>query len=102
MVFSAHGVAPTVRAEAAGLKLATTDATFPLVTKVHKEAVLCARDGYGILLIGHESHEEVIGTMPLKQACYSRGELANPYVITSPAIPSQGRRLQRIHVSLCP
>ncbi|MFI5802470.1 4-hydroxy-3-methylbut-2-enyl diphosphate reductase [Streptomyces sp. NPDC051561] len=62
VMFSAHGVAPTVHAEAAERKLATIDATCPLVTKVHKEAVRYAKDDYDILLIGHEGHEEVIGT----------------------------------------
>ncbi|MGW7412246.1 4-hydroxy-3-methylbut-2-enyl diphosphate reductase [Streptomyces sp. NPDC054863] len=62
VMFSAHGVAPTVHAEAAERKLATIDATCPLVTKVHKEAVRYANDDYDILLIGHEGHEEVIGT----------------------------------------
>ncbi|WP_434595786.1 4-hydroxy-3-methylbut-2-enyl diphosphate reductase [Streptomyces sp. A5-4] len=62
VMFSAHGVAPTVHAEAAERKLATIDATCPLVTKVHKEAVRYAQDDYDILLIGHEGHEEVIGT----------------------------------------
>ncbi|ALM41479.1 4-hydroxy-3-methylbut-2-enyl diphosphate reductase [Streptomyces sp. FR-008] len=62
VMFSAHGVAPTVHAEAAERKLATIDATCPLVTKVHKEAVRFAQDDYDILLIGHEGHEEVIGT----------------------------------------
>ncbi|MFJ8584309.1 4-hydroxy-3-methylbut-2-enyl diphosphate reductase [Streptomyces sp. NPDC093595] len=61
-VFSAHGVAPAVRAEAAARGLATIDATCPLVTKVHKEAVRFAKAGYDIMLIGHEGHEEVIGT----------------------------------------
>ncbi|MET9834747.1 4-hydroxy-3-methylbut-2-enyl diphosphate reductase [Streptomyces sp. NPDC006385] len=62
VVFSAHGVAPTVHEEAAERKLATIDATCPLVTKVHKEAVRFAKEDYDILLIGHEGHEEVIGT----------------------------------------
>ncbi|MBH0245063.1 4-hydroxy-3-methylbut-2-enyl diphosphate reductase [Streptomyces bacillaris] len=62
VMFSAHGVAPTVHAEAAERKLATIDATCPLVTKVHKEAVRFAKEDYDILLIGHEGHEEVIGT----------------------------------------
>lgn len=62
VMFSAHGVAPTVHAEAAERKLATIDATCPLVTKVHKEAVRFAKDDFDILLIGHEGHEEVIGT----------------------------------------
>jgi 4-hydroxy-3-methylbut-2-en-1-yl diphosphate reductase len=62
VMFSAHGVAPTVHDEAARGKLATIDATCPLVTKVHKEAVRFAQEDYDILLIGHEGHEEVIGT----------------------------------------
>jgi 4-hydroxy-3-methylbut-2-en-1-yl diphosphate reductase len=62
VVFSAHGVAPVVHDEAAGLNLRTIDATCPLVTKVHKEARRFAGDDYDILLIGHEGHEEVIGT----------------------------------------
>ncbi|MFE2375860.1 4-hydroxy-3-methylbut-2-enyl diphosphate reductase [Streptomyces sp. NPDC059398] len=62
VVFSAHGVAPVVHDEAAQRSLATIDATCPLVTKVHKEAVRFANDDYDILLIGHEGHEEVIGT----------------------------------------
>ncbi|TDC84649.1 4-hydroxy-3-methylbut-2-enyl diphosphate reductase [Actinomadura sp. 7K507] len=62
VVFSAHGVAPAVHEEAQGLALRTIDATCPLVTKVHKEAVRFAADDYDILLIGHEGHEEVIGT----------------------------------------
>ncbi|MEU9979737.1 4-hydroxy-3-methylbut-2-enyl diphosphate reductase [Streptomyces sp. NPDC050856] len=62
VMFSAHGVAPTVHQEAAQRKLATIDATCPLVTKVHKEAVRFANEDYDILLIGHEGHEEVIGT----------------------------------------
>ncbi|MEZ0091142.1 4-hydroxy-3-methylbut-2-enyl diphosphate reductase [Streptacidiphilus sp. EB129] len=63
VVFSAHGVAPSVHDEAKAGKLATIDATCPLVTKVHKEALRYAEEDYDILLIGHEGHEEVIGTM---------------------------------------
>ena len=62
VIFSAHGVAPVVHEEAAERRLAFIDATCPLVTKVHKEAVRYANDEYDILLIGHEGHEEVIGT----------------------------------------
>jgi 4-hydroxy-3-methylbut-2-enyl diphosphate reductase len=62
VVFSAHGVAPTVHAEAAERQLRTIDATCPLVTKVHSEARRFAREDYDILLIGHEGHEEVVGT----------------------------------------
>lgn len=62
VVFSAHGVAPAVRTEAATRGLRTIDATCPLVTKVHKEARRFAEAGYEILLIGHPSHEESVGT----------------------------------------
>ncbi|GAA1972884.1 4-hydroxy-3-methylbut-2-enyl diphosphate reductase [Isoptericola halotolerans] len=62
LVFSAHGVSPAVRESAAARGLDTIDATCPLVTKVHKEAVRFAKDDYDILLIGHDGHEEVEGT----------------------------------------
>jgi 4-hydroxy-3-methylbut-2-en-1-yl diphosphate reductase len=62
VVFSAHGVAPQVRADAEKRNLRTIDATCPLVTKVHNEARRFAAQGYDILLIGHEGHEEVVGT----------------------------------------
>ncbi len=62
VMFSAHGVAPTVHEEAKEGRLATIDATCPLVTKVHKEAIRYAQEDFDILLIGHEGHEEVIGT----------------------------------------
>ena len=62
-VFSAHGVAPSVHADAERRGLRTIDATCPLVTKVHREAVKFAADGYTIVLIGHAGHEEVEGTM---------------------------------------
>ena len=62
VVFSAHGVAPTVHEESAARSLKTIDATCPLVTKVHREARRFAETDYDILLIGHEGHEEVVGT----------------------------------------
>jgi 4-hydroxy-3-methylbut-2-enyl diphosphate reductase len=62
VIFSAHGVAPIVHEEARALSLKTIDATCPLVTKVHREAVRFADEDYDILLIGHEGHEEVVGT----------------------------------------
>jgi 4-hydroxy-3-methylbut-2-enyl diphosphate reductase len=61
-IFSAHGVSPQVRAEAKERNLEVIDATCPLVTKVHLEAVKFARQGYTILLIGHKDHEEIDGT----------------------------------------
>lgn len=63
VVFSAHGVAPEVHTQAAERGLKTIDATCPLVTKVHAEARRFASEGYDIILIGHEGHEEVVGTM---------------------------------------
>jgi 4-hydroxy-3-methylbut-2-en-1-yl diphosphate reductase len=63
VLYSAHGVAPGIRAAAAERRLRAIDATCPLVTKVHLEAVRFAREGYTIVLIGHEGHDEVIGTM---------------------------------------
>jgi 4-hydroxy-3-methylbut-2-enyl diphosphate reductase len=62
-VFSAHGIAPSVRAGAIERRLRTIDATCPLVTKVHREAVRFADEGYTIILVGHDGHEEVEGTM---------------------------------------
>src|SRR6266536_4657073 len=63
VVFSAHGVAPAVHAEAAERNLSVVDATCPLVTKVHHQARKYSAAGYDIVLIGHEGHEEVVGTM---------------------------------------
>jgi 4-hydroxy-3-methylbut-2-en-1-yl diphosphate reductase len=68
-IFSAHGVAPAVRREAKDRKLEVIDATCPLVTKVHLEAVRFARDGFSIVLIGHKDHDEVIGTLGEVPAC---------------------------------
>jgi 4-hydroxy-3-methylbut-2-en-1-yl diphosphate reductase len=63
LLFSAHGVSPEVRRVARERRLRAIDATCPLVTKVHLEAIKYAGQGYTILLIGHEGHDEVIGTM---------------------------------------
>jgi len=63
VLFSAHGVAPEIRRVAAARELRAIDATCPLVTKVHLEAIKFAKDQYTIVLIGHEGHDEVIGTM---------------------------------------
>ncbi len=62
VIFSAHGVSPDVRAQAAAKQLKVIDATCPLVTKVHNEAIKFARDGHSIILVGHKGHDEVIGT----------------------------------------
>ena len=63
VIYSAHGVAPAVRAQARERSLQVIDATCPLVTKVHLEAVKFARKGFTIVLIGHKDHDEVIGTL---------------------------------------
>jgi 4-hydroxy-3-methylbut-2-enyl diphosphate reductase len=63
VIFSAHGISPAVRDEAKSRGLRVIDATCPLVTKVHLEAVRYAREDYSIVLIGHEDHDEVIGTL---------------------------------------
>ena len=75
VVFSAHGVAPSVHANAAVRALNTIDATCPLVTKVHREAVKFASDGYTIVLVGHAGHEEVEGTDGVRRrstSCWCR------------------------------
>jgi 4-hydroxy-3-methylbut-2-enyl diphosphate reductase len=63
VLYSAHGVSPEIRRQAAARRLKTIDATCPLVTKVHREAVRFAREGYTIVLVGHAGHDEVVGTM---------------------------------------
>jgi len=63
LLYSAHGVPPAVRRQAAERGLKTLDATCPLVTKVHREAVRFAREGYTIIYIGHAGHDEVVGTI---------------------------------------
>ena len=63
LLYSAHGVSPEVRSLAAGRRLKIVDATCPLVTKVHREAIRFAEAGYTIVLIGHAGHDEVVGTM---------------------------------------
>lgn len=63
LLYSAHGVSPEVRRQAADRHLETIDATCPLVTKVHREAVRFADQGYTVILIGHAGHDEVVGTM---------------------------------------
>jgi 4-hydroxy-3-methylbut-2-enyl diphosphate reductase len=63
VLYSAHGVAPAIRTASSERNLRAIDATCPLVTKVHVEALRFAREGYTIILIGHEGHDEVVGTM---------------------------------------
>lgn len=62
VIYSAHGVSPEVRAQAAAKRLKVIDATCPLVTKVHNEAIKYAQEGHSIILVGHKGHDEVIGT----------------------------------------
>ncbi len=76
LLFSAHGVAPEVRQIAADRKLRAIDATCPLVTKVHLEAVKYAKQDYHIFLIGHEGHDEVIGTMGQAPGAFTLVETA--------------------------
>ncbi|KAB8196654.1 4-hydroxy-3-methylbut-2-enyl diphosphate reductase [Nonomuraea phyllanthi] len=80
VVFSAHGVSPAVKEEAERRGLRTIDATCPLVTKVHKEAVRMAEEGYEIVLIGHADHEEVEGTY---------GEAPGHIHVVDPARPGE-------------
>ncbi|MFN2545715.1 MAG: 4-hydroxy-3-methylbut-2-enyl diphosphate reductase [Actinomycetota bacterium] len=88
VVLSAHGVAPSVHANAAARSLSVIDATCPLVTKVHLEARRFAREGRTILLIGHEGHEEVVGTSgeaPLNTVLVGSPEEAERVDIPDPA-----------------
>src|SRR5216117_434474 len=63
VIFSAHGISPAVRQEARRRGLRVIDATCPLVTKVHLEAIRYAREGYSVVLVGHRDHDEVLGTV---------------------------------------
>jgi 4-hydroxy-3-methylbut-2-enyl diphosphate reductase len=83
LLFSAHGVSPEVRRVAAERRLKTIDATCPLVTKVHLEALRFARQGFTILLVGHQGHDEVVGTM---------GEAPDAFVLVES--PEQVDRLE--------
>jgi 4-hydroxy-3-methylbut-2-enyl diphosphate reductase len=81
VIFSAHGISPAVREEARRRRLRVIDATCPLVTKVHLEAIRYAREQYTIILIGHEDHDEVIGTL---------GEAPNRIVVIDSAEAVEG------------
>ncbi len=88
VIFSAHGVSPQVRQEARERELRLIDATCPLVTKVHLEAVRFARNGYTILLIGHRDHDEVIGTLgeaPGRMLLISSEEEAERVTVPDPS-----------------
>jgi len=82
-IFSAHGVAPAVRTEARERRLHIIDATCPLVTKVHLEAVRFARDGFSIVLIGHKDHDEVIGTLGEVQTAASWSKPSRTWTASS-------------------
>ncbi len=87
IIFSAHGVSPSVRQEARERHLRLIDATCPLVTKVHLEAVKFARAGHTILLIGHRDHDEVIGTLgeaPLQTLLVSSEQEAEKITVPDP------------------
>ncbi len=87
VIYSAHGVAPEVRKASAERNLRVIDATCPLVTKVHVEAVRFAREGYSLILIGHHDHDEVIGTLgeapPVTQVVGSP-EQVNDLIVPEP------------------
>ena len=89
VVFSAHGVSPEVRDEARGRNLRTIDATCPLVTKVHVEAVKFAKEGYSLILIGHRDHDEVIGT--LGEAPAVTQVVGSPAEVASVTLPDPNR-----------
>jgi len=87
VVFSAHGVAPDVRARAEAKHLRVIDATCPLVTKVHTEVVRFAREGRSIILVGHAGHDEIVGTMgeaPERTQLVSSVEEAEKVQVTDP------------------
>jgi 4-hydroxy-3-methylbut-2-enyl diphosphate reductase len=81
LLYSAHGVAPQIRDQARRRRLVAIDATCPLVIKVHLEAIRYAKEGYTIILIGHEGHDEVIGTM---------GEAPNQMILVETAEDVEG------------
>jgi 4-hydroxy-3-methylbut-2-en-1-yl diphosphate reductase len=87
VIFSAHGVSPAVREAAQQRGLRVIDATCPLVTKVHLEAIRYAREGYTIILVGHEDHDEVIGTMgeaPIQMLLIERPDEVEALVVSDP------------------
>jgi 4-hydroxy-3-methylbut-2-enyl diphosphate reductase len=87
VIFSAHGVSPAVREEARRRGLRVIDATCPLVTKVHLEAIRYAREGYSIILVGHADHDEVVGTMgeaPDRMSLIARPEDVDRLVVADP------------------
>jgi 4-hydroxy-3-methylbut-2-enyl diphosphate reductase len=89
VIYSAHGVSPEVREDSKLRKLRVIDATCPLVTKVHVEAVKFAKEGYSLILIGHRDHDEVIGT--LGEAPAVTQVVGSPQEVASVTVPDPGR-----------
>ena len=89
VIYSAHGVSPEVRQASQERKLRVIDATCPLVTKVHVEAVKFAKEGYSLVLIGHRDHDEVIGT--LGEAPSVTQVVGNPSQVDSLVVPDPNR-----------
>ena len=99
-IYSAHGVAPAVRKQAKERHLEVIDATCPLVTKVHLEAVKFAREGYTIVLIGHKDHDEVIGTLGEVPSCSYLVETVEDVDRLQIADPTRVRYLTQTTLSL--
>src|SRR3954451_949830 len=89
VIYSAHGVSPEVREASLRRRLRVVDATCPLVTKVHVEAVKFAREGYSLILIGHRDHDEVIGT--LGEAPMVTQVVGSPSEVDSVTVPDPNR-----------
>src|ERR671936_115731 len=89
VIYSAHGVAPEVREASERRRLRVIDATCPLVTKVHVEAVKFAREGYALILIGHRDHDEIIGT--LGEAPAVTQVVGSPAQVESLTVPDPNR-----------
>lgn len=89
VIYSAHGVSPEVRAASRNRQLRVIDATCPLVTKVHVEAVKFAKEGYSLILIGHRDHDEVIGT--LGEAPVVTQVVGSPKEVASLVVPDPNR-----------
>jgi 4-hydroxy-3-methylbut-2-enyl diphosphate reductase len=89
VIYSAHGVSPEVREASRARQLRVIDATCPLVTKVHVEAVKFAREGYSLILIGHHDHDEVIGT--LGEAPVVTQVVGSPEQVTTLTVPDPDR-----------
>ena len=89
VIYSAHGVSPEVREHTKLRKLRVIDATCPLVTKVHVEAVKFAKEGYSLILIGHRDHDEVIGT--LGEAPAVTQVVGSPQEVAAVTLPDPNR-----------